>query len=179
LRGTFAGEDGWQVPRFLCSQVLAMSLQGVPAIYIHSLLATGNHIEGVERSGRTRSINRRQWQLEELEPHLADPATATAKVFTALTGLLRLRCTVPAFAPSAAQVFVPIGDDWVTLIRGEGPGAVAVVINVTVETCRLGPQDRAVLGCQGQVRDLISNEVFAAGGCIEMTPYRCLWLQAH
>lgn len=179
LRGTFAGEDDWQVPRFLCSQVLAMSLQGVPAIYIHSLLATGNHIEGVERSGRTRSINRRQWQLDELEARLADPATAAAKVFKGLTELLRLRCRVPAFAPSAAQVFVPIGDEWVTFIRGDGAMAVAVVINVTAETCCLGPEDRAALGCQGEVRDLISNEIFAQGGAIEVTPYRCLWLQAH
>ena len=179
LRGTFAGEDGWQVQRFLCSQVLAMSLQGVPAIYIHSLLATGNHIEGVERSGRTRSINRRQWQLDELEQRLADPDTATARVFAALTSLLRLRSRVPAFAPGAAQVFVPISDDWVTFIRGDGAEAVIVVINVTARTCRLDEQARAALGCQGQVWDLISDEVFAAAGSIEVTPYRCLWLQAH
>lgn len=179
LRGTFAGEDGWQVPRFLCSQVLAMSLQGVPAVYIHSLLATGNHLEGVERSGRTRSINRRQWQLEELEPLLGDPDTANAQVFAALTELLRLRRTVPAFAPSAVQVFVPIGDDWVTLIRGEGAEAVAVLINVTAATCRLEAQERVVLGCEGRVRDLISGDVFTAGSAIDVAPYRCLWLQAH
>lgn len=179
LRGTFAGEDAWQVQRFLCSQVLAMSLQGVPAIYMHSFLATGNHIEGVERSGRTRSINRRQWQLDELEARLADPATAAAQVFAALTALLRLRCRVPAFAPSAEQVFVPIGDDWVTFIRGGGAMAVAVVINVTARTCRIEESARAALGCLGPVRDLISDETFAAVGSIEVTPYRCLWLQAH
>lgn len=179
LRGTFAGEDAWQVQRFLCSQVLAMSLQGVPAVYIHSLLATGNHIEGVERSGRTRSINRRQWQLDDIDARLADPGTATAKVFTALSSLLRLRCCVPAFAPGAAQTFIPVGDDWVTFIRGEGAMAVAVVINVTARTCRLDEQARAALGCARQVRDLISDEVFAAGGPIEVAPYCCLWLQAH
>ncbi|MCC5888134.1 MAG: sugar phosphorylase [Gammaproteobacteria bacterium] len=179
LRGTFAGEDHWQVQRFLCSQVLAMSLQGVPAIYIHSLLGTGNHIEGVERSGRTRSINRRQWQLAELEELLADPATATAQVFAAMSGLLRLRRSVAAFAPCAAQVFVPISDDWVTFIRGEGDAAVAVVINVTAGSCLLDEDARAALFCQRQVRDLITGETFPADGSIEVTPYRCLWLQAH
>lgn len=179
LRGTFAGDDDWQVQRFLCSQVLAMSLQGVPAIYIHSLLATGNHIEGVERSGRTRSINRRQWQLEELEALLSDPATTSAQVFSALTSLLRLRRGEAAFAPTAAQVFVPIGDDWVTFIRGEGAKAVAVVINVTAEVCTLDAGDRAALGCRGQVQDLISGEILAADESIEVTPYRCLWLRAH
>ncbi len=177
LRGTFEGEDAWQVQRFLCSQVLAMSLQGVPAIYIHSLLATGNHIEGVERSGRTRSINRRQWQLDEIEALLEDPETATSQVFAALSSLLRLRRSVASFAPSEVQVFVPVSDDWVTFIRGEGVMAVAVVINVTVRVCLLSEQDRAKLGCQRQVQDLITGETFAADGPIEVTPYRSLWLQ--
>lgn len=179
LRGTFAGEDAWQVPRFLCSQVIAMSLQGVPAIYIHSLLATGNHIEGVERSGRTRSINRRQWQIDEVEARLADPDSPPGRVFAELSSLLRLRASVAAFAPGAAQTFVPIGDDWVTFIRGDGPTAVAVVINVTAQTCRLDAWSRAALGCEGPVRDLISGDDFAAGVSIEVTPYRCLWLQVH
>jgi sucrose phosphorylase len=38
MKGTVAGEDEWQIERFLCSQTIMMSLEGIPAFYIHSLL---------------------------------------------------------------------------------------------------------------------------------------------
>jgi hypothetical protein len=34
--------------RFLCSQTIAMSLQGIPGIYFNSLLGAGNDLVGVE-----------------------------------------------------------------------------------------------------------------------------------
>ena len=47
MKGTVKGEDEWQVQRFICSQTIMMSLEGIPAFYIHSLLATRSHAEGV------------------------------------------------------------------------------------------------------------------------------------
>ncbi len=179
LRGTFAGEDQWQVERFLCSQAIALSLQGVPALYLHSLLATPNDLDGVERSGRTRSINRRQCQLDEVEALLTDLRTPTARVFGALTEMLRLRRRLPAFSPAARQRFVPLGDSWVSLIRGEGVDAVAVVINVTAGIRHLDATALDALGCAEQVVDRIREEAFASVDGIDVAPYRCLWLQAH
>ena len=63
LKGTRRGEDQWQIQRFLCSQIIMLGMRGIPAVYIHSLLATPNDLAGVERTGRTRSINRRKWLL--------------------------------------------------------------------------------------------------------------------
>ncbi len=37
MKGTVRGEDKWQVQRFLCSQTIMMSLEGIPAFYIHVL----------------------------------------------------------------------------------------------------------------------------------------------
>ncbi|TVS16392.1 MAG: alpha-amylase [Gammaproteobacteria bacterium] len=179
LRGTFAGEDHWQVERFLCSQAIAMSLQGVPALYIHSLLATPNDLEGVDRSGRTRSINRRQCQLEDVDALLGDLRTPTARVFGALTALLRLRRTLPAFSPDARQRFVPLGDSWVTLVRGDGVDAVAVVINVTAGTKHLDAAALGALGCAELVVDRIRDQAFAIVDGIDVAPYRCLWLQGY
>ena len=40
MKGTRRGEDHWQAQRFLCSQIIMLGMKGIPAIYIHSLLAT-------------------------------------------------------------------------------------------------------------------------------------------
>ena len=45
------------------------AFEGIPAIYIHSLLATKNDIP-VENTGNLRSINRHIWDQDELELNL-------------------------------------------------------------------------------------------------------------
>ena len=61
MRGTIAGEDNFQIDRFLCSQIIMLGLEGIPAFYIHNLLATENDLEGVAKTGENRSINRHKW----------------------------------------------------------------------------------------------------------------------
>ena len=103
LKGTVKGEDQWQVERFLCSQTIMMALEGIPAFYIHSLLATHNYAEGVEKTGHNRTINRYKWDLETLEAALADPTTPHAKVLKELTRLIKIRRQQTAFHPNATQ----------------------------------------------------------------------------
>ena len=67
------------------------------------LTGTLNDLEGVERSGRLRSINRRRWQREELDLLLDSPSTPTRDVFAALTRLLEARRGEPCFHPDAPQ----------------------------------------------------------------------------
>ncbi|MBZ5486392.1 sugar phosphorylase [Halomonas aquamarina] len=103
MRGTRRGPDPWQVARFLCSQAIMLSLQGIPALYIHTLTSTLNDVEGVERSGRLRSINRRRWQRSELDLLLDNTANPTHYIFHALCRRLEQRRQEPCFHPSAAQ----------------------------------------------------------------------------
>ncbi|MGB1127205.1 MAG: sugar phosphorylase [Opitutales bacterium] len=87
--------------RFLCSQALALSLRGIPGVYIHSLFATENDQQGVEESGQNRTINRRKWELPELKEHLKKGVGKL--VFTRYLRMLRRRTEHPAFHPDAPQ----------------------------------------------------------------------------
>ncbi|MGE9291857.1 MAG: sugar phosphorylase, partial [Puniceicoccales bacterium] len=82
-----------QVRKFLLSQAIPMALMGMPGIYIHSLLGSRNDLEGVRNTGRARSINRKQLNLEELYCELDDPASLRSRVFAGYTRLLALRKT--------------------------------------------------------------------------------------
>jgi len=103
LKGTVAGEDEWQVPRFLCSQTIMMALEGIPAFYIHSLLATHNYSEGVAQTGINRTINRYKWDYDTLEQKLADPTSEHAVVLAELRRLIQIRRRQTAFHPNATQ----------------------------------------------------------------------------
>ena len=103
MQGTTSGPDQWQRQRFLCSQSVMMSIEGIPAFYIHSLLATPNDQEQAEATGMNRRINRHQWDLEELEALIADPESDQTWVKEHLQEMIQIRKKQPAFHPNATQ----------------------------------------------------------------------------
>lgn len=178
LRGTAAGEDDYQIERFLASQTLMLSLQGVPALYIHSLFGTSNDLANVERTGRLRSINRREWLVDELEARIDGGDAAQSAVFAALCRLLAIRRECAAFSPDAPQQFLAVSDALITLRRGAGAEALLVIINVTDATRRLDAEQLADLGLRGLQFDRIGAERIDPALGITLSPYRCLWLTA-
>jgi sucrose phosphorylase len=104
LKGTLRNHrDGMQVERFLCAQRILMTLEGIPGVYIHSLLATPNDRQGYAVSGVKRHINRHKWNLDVLEKHLADPNSPQSRVFHEMIRVLKIRGSQPAFHPNAVQ----------------------------------------------------------------------------
>ncbi len=93
----------WHIPTFLLSQIFALSFKGIPAIYINSLFATPNDLLGVERTGMTRSINRRKWDRSELENLIANHESETGRVFKTFKKILQIRRRQTAFHPDGAQ----------------------------------------------------------------------------
>ena len=96
------------VRRFLASQAVMLALRGIPGIYFHSLVGTENDHEGVERTGRARSINRHKFEVEELERALADPVSLQRRVFDGYRSMIATRIRQPAFHPDARQRFVDL-----------------------------------------------------------------------
>ena len=53
--------------RFQCSQAVALAMKGIPAIYFHSLCGSSNNRNGVRQTGHNRTINRKKWEIGELD----------------------------------------------------------------------------------------------------------------
>ena len=168
---------------FLCSQTLPLALDGVPALYFHSLTATPNWHEGVEQTGRARTINRRKWDLDDLEAALSRPDGPTATVFGELRRRLRVRRGCPAMAPGQPQQVLSIDPRLFALRRGTGATAMTVVhnladvpIDVAVDDCV--PTSGESNGGAGTWRDIMGEcgEV-TAGSTLRIPPYGTCWLR--
>ena len=174
--------DPWVVPCFLVSQLVAMSLRGVPALYIHSFLATPNDHLGVESTGHTRAINRRRWDHGELQTLLDNPETEQARVFQALTHALRVRGTHPAFHPDGPQRTLALGPHLFGLIRvgPDGADPVIALFNFTPDP-RQVPVDAKCFGLgvniDGAWVDVLSGErPVIERGRINLPGFGALWL---
>ena len=92
-----------QVDRFITAQAIMLSIIGVPGIYFHSLFGSRGWLEGVQQTGRNRTINREKLQLDELQDQLADENSLRFKVFTRYSQLLKARSSTSAFHPHGTQ----------------------------------------------------------------------------
>lgn len=183
--------DDENVCRFVLTQAVAMTLQGVPALYFHSFFGTHNDQDGVKKTGRARTINRRKWQLTELEDILGS-TSSHKKVFERLTYLVSQRRVVPAFDPKAAQeiwthqVAASNGQqDTLAVYRcaklkddnQDAPGAeLLAVFNFSNETKKAHlPKPKHA---EGWTYDLAAEELTMIAGAaeIEVAPYRFVWL---
>ncbi|MBR9891512.1 sugar phosphorylase [bacterium] len=173
---TFKGTDDLHFDRFLCSQTIPMSLEGIPAFYIHSMLATPNDLEAVERRGMNRAINRHRWDYPELQEKLADPETIHARVLAALSERLKIRSQQPGFHPNATQFTLNVDDRIFGLWRQSLDRAQSIFAlhNVSDETIEIPQADLNLIADESWV-DLLSGETIKAGP-VEMAPYQCRWI---
>ena len=175
---TFEGRDDHHFERFICTQTIPMSLEGIPAFYIHSMLATPNDHKQVAHRGMNRAINRHRWGYPELNARLDDPTSAQSRVLGALSDRLRIRAKQPAFHPNATQFTMPLGDHvfgvWrQSLDRRQSIFALHNVSNKTVSLSQLSMN----LIEDVEWIDLLSGEtVDMDQENVTLAPYQCRWI---
>ncbi|MCG8382626.1 MAG: sugar phosphorylase [Gammaproteobacteria bacterium] len=179
LKGTALGIDQWQTPRFICSQTVCLSIQGIPALYIHSLLATPNDTHGVEQTGRTRSINRSSLDYEEVTSLLESPEIPHAIVFSELKRRIKIRGKQIAFHPESDQKTIDLGHSFFALWRFCDRQKILAIHNVTnqFQTVTL-PKERPTHKKVTGWTDLLQDKYYSSRiREISLKPYQSVWLE--
>jgi glycosidase len=174
-----------QICRFLASQAIMLSLAGVPGIYVHSLLGSRSYREGVQKTGRYRTINREKLQRDELEAELADPAALRHQVFRRYVHLLRVRISQRAFHPNGAQRILFGHNALFTLLRTspDGQEHILCLHNVS-DRDQLFQANLDELGVphSGALQDLVAGTRYPVSEDDQLTltiaPYQVLWFKA-
>ena len=176
FRDPNAQRSQWHIPRFLLSQVFALSFKGIPAIYIHSLFATPNDYIGVERTGMTRSVNRRKWDRGELESLIASHESDTGRVFKELKSVLQIRKRQVAFHPDADQEVLDFSDSVLCLIRSSSDKSqkICCIYNFSERTTVV-PLDRLPDKLIGYKDLLKLNDPINEAGGFGIPPYGAFW----
>lgn len=178
MKGTTAGEDQWQLERFICAHAIMLALEGIPAFYLHSLVGTTNDYERMLAHGHNRAINRRQWQESELNAKLADPGSHHHEVFYQLRRLIQLRREQPAFHPNATQFTLHLGEQIFAFWRQsiDRRQSIFCLNNISDETQSVPLSSINLIGTD-KWKDLISDQFFEDMlGSITLEPYQTLWI---
>jgi len=173
-----------KIDRFVCANAIMLVLQGVPGIYVHSLIGSHNYHAGVRATGRFRSINREKWDRAALERRLGDPADSASMVFACMKRLIDLRRSQRPFHPNGPQRVIAGGDGLFVVLRSSPDERehVLCIQNVSdqPQNVRLELNSLPELG-RHSLRDLVSGRAIAAwhaGAEVTAAPYQVLWLSA-
>jgi sucrose phosphorylase len=187
LQGTLKGKDTLGIPRFVCAHALMLGLEGIPGIYVHSLLATRNDYQRMENTGHNRSINRHQWQYDELEAlllgadldkELPEEKCHHKKVFVELKRLLSIRQQQKAFHPNAPQFTLHLGDSIFAYWRQshDRQQSIFCISNISDSAQEFMLSD-INLAITDDWHDLISGkEMTHQNMLVQLAPYQTLWI---
>lgn len=178
LQGTIKGPDRWQIDRFICAHAIMLGMEGIPGLYIHSLLGTSNDYEKVANTGQNRSINRRRWDLSELEALLDSPYSQHHKVLTRLSQLIRVRKAQPAFHPNATQFTLQLGNQIFGYWRQslDRKQSVFCISNISDEEQSVLLSDINLIGTDNWIDLITRQEIALSSSFLQMKPYQTLWI---
>ncbi len=166
LPDLFGGPDDPHMPaRVLLAHTVVLSLAGVPAIYINSLLGTQNDHAAVEADGVRRSINRSSVELTDVPVRAGEGWQAV--LMQSMLDLAQKRRRQPAFHPDAPQSVE--ADGALLCIRRGSDGESITVL------CNLGDTP-ITADVPGAWRDLLHSR--SGVDRIELDAYDCAWLVA-
>ncbi|KPB01229.1 sugar phosphorylase [Ahrensia marina] len=178
FKGTVDGVDEFQAERFICSQTIAMGLEGIPAFYLHSLVAAGNDTEGVERLGYNRAINRTRFNYTDLRKVLEDENEPRALVFKELKRRIRVRSKQPAFHPNATQFTLHLGDEIFGFWRQSLDRAQSIfaISNLTKNEIALPAVSLNLIDGNDWIDLLTGDPIESLEGDLTLAPYQTMWI---
>ncbi|MBN1411220.1 MAG: sugar phosphorylase [Spirochaetales bacterium] len=161
------------IRKFILSQALQLSVPGVPAVYVHSLLGSHNWLEGIRQTGRLRSINREKLDYLSLTAELDNKSGFRGRIFAACLDLIKKRREVAAFSPYGSAEVLDIHDGLISFKRELDDDIVFVLANLLPKT--LGIHLTLLNPEMESCRDIITGKVYA--GEVLLESYQIVWMK--
>lgn len=160
--------DEIRIKRFLGSQVILLSVVGLPAIYIHSLLGSRNDYFGVETSGINRRINREKLDYDVLVEELKSNSFRK-KILENLLEIMKLRKKESAFSPMASQEVLSLNEKvfGIKRVNETTNEQIVVLVNVSKESVEVELEESGM--------DLFTNKLLSNDLILEPLEYK--WIK--
>lgn len=178
LKGTIDNLDNFQIERFICAHAIMLSLEGIPAIYVHSFFGTENDYSGMQSTKQKRSINRKRYDLKDLRNKM-NKKTINSAVLKQLNSLISIRKKQPAFHPNATQFTLNLGEKIFALWRQcqNRKQSIFVLCNITSQKQPVDLNEINLIFNKNWV-DLISNKKIESKK-ISLKPYQTMWISNY
>ena len=157
--------DEIRINKFLAAETILLSMQGLPGIYVHSLIGSRNDYYGKETSGIPRRINREKININYLEKELNN-STNRKKIFDEILRRLKIRGEHKEFAPDSKQKILSLDKRVFALERISKNKKITLLVNVSSDEFQLDIENKGL--------DIIS-EIYVDKK-VNLNPLQCMWI---
>jgi sucrose phosphorylase len=171
----------FQSQRFILTQLLVMSLKGVPAFYLPALLASENDIKSFSMTGQRRDLNREKFKSDNLSSVLNNPESNANKNIKYLRNAMDIRSELKQFHPCSEMKCLSKGrSDIVVIKRGKGSKSIFAIHNMTENKINYQLNDsdlpQATIN-NFNMRDFLASNKYNWKN-ISLDPFQVIWLGA-
>ncbi|MFZ6018770.1 MAG: alpha-amylase family glycosyl hydrolase [Chloroflexota bacterium] len=161
------------IVRFLTAHSVLLTLRGLPAIYVHSMIGSRGWKEGISLTGANRTINRQKLSADEVLSEIKNPKHRRSKIWNELRKMLAVRRKYRAFDPSALQQVIVEDERIFALMRYDPQSErdVFCVHNFTDQEVTVRLPDSS-----GRWEDLLSPDQKVAQQEVRLLPYQHRWI---
>jgi sucrose phosphorylase len=171
-----------QIKKFIASRAIALVLQGVPGIYLHSFFGTKIDRDAAYCPISKREVNRTEIDYSTLIETLEDPHTLTSKIIHKLNALITIRTKQSAFHPNATQYVLKFKPEIFAVLRTSPNGNqhILSLINVTADEIKVTIPMKTVNIFKQEWYDLISQNMYTFKDesiSLTLKPFDVSWLE--
>ncbi len=176
-----AEDMDFQVKKFIASRAIALALQGVPGIYLHSFFGTKNDLEQMINADAKRMINRTIVNYNTLVDELDNPDTLIAKIGDNMKDIVSIRIMQRAFHPNGAQNILKIRPEIFAVLRTspQKNQQILSLINVTGAQCHISIPMETIHIFKQEWCNLIDQKKYTfkeENISLTLEPYDVVWL---
>ena len=169
----------FQFERFLLSQLFTLSIKGVPAFYLPSVLASPNDIDSFRKTGQRRDLNREKFEANQLLDVLKNFDSPASKNISYLTHIVKVRSRLKAFHPEASMKCISTNiANCIILQRGLDEDSVYVICNMSSKFLSISPLNQIKSLDLTPEKRLIDNITgsYLNTDTFKLNPYQVVWL---
>ncbi|EAD5868061.1 sugar phosphorylase [Listeria innocua] len=165
-----ADTDDLRLARFLVAHAVLMSIPGVPAVYVQSILGSRNDYSGVETTGHNRSINRKKYDLAEITAELNQADSLRKETYDALTKLISTRKAESLFHPEIAMEVLESTAELFVVKRSSGAESIILIHNLSEKEVHYSLDS-------GVYTNLYTGSAVTGSDSIKLRGYEFCWLK--
>ncbi|MBC2139783.1 sugar phosphorylase [Listeria innocua] len=165
-----ADTDDLRLSRFLVAHAVLMSIPGVPAVYVQSILGSRNDYLGVEATGHNRSINRKKYDLAEITAELEQADSLRKETYEALTKLISTRKAESLFHPEIAMEVLESTAELFVVKRSSGAESIILIHNLSEKEVHYSLDS-------GVYTNLYTGSAVTGSDSIKLRGYEFCWLK--
>ncbi|EAG4184046.1 sugar phosphorylase [Listeria monocytogenes] len=165
-----ADTDDLRMSRFLVAHAVLMSIPGVPAVYVQSILGSRNDYSGVETTGHNRSINRKKYDLAEITAELEQRGSLRKATYDALTKLISTRKAESLFHPEIPMEVLESTAELFVVKRSSDAESIILIHNLSEKEVSYSLDS-------GVYTNLYSGSTVTGSDSIKLRGYEFCWLK--